>query len=319
MPAERAGAAPRTNVTLAILLRLGAVLCFAAMGACVKLAYDAGVSAPETLFYRFVFGFPPLLAWIAWSGSFGAWRTHRPLAHIARSALGLTTMGLNFLALFYLPLAEATTIGFATPFFAVMLSALLLGEKVGPHRWSAVAVGFLGVLIVARPDAGHLSATGATFAIVGAFGAGAVITTLRSIGRTETTQTTVLLFSLAGLLVFGCGFMPVYGQVHAAATWPILVLIGLTGGIAQILFTAALRYAPVSVVVPFDYSQLVWAVLLGGLIWASWPAGSTWVGAGLIVAGGLYTSYRERRLGRVSAPASPDAGAAATSEAGRAR
>lgn len=288
---------PADNPLLAIALRVGAVACFAVMGASVKLAYDADVSAPETLFYRFVFGTPPLLAWIAWSGEFQAWRTRRPLAHLARSSLGLTTMALNFVTLFYLPLAEATAIGFSAPFFAVVLSALLLHERVGPHRWSAVLVGFAGVLIVTRPGASELAPTGLLLGTLGAFGAACVMIALRSIGRTDGTQTTVLLFSLTALIVFGA-FMPFYGQAHAPGTWALLVAVGLSGGVAQILFTAALRHAPVSVVVPFDYSQLIWATLLGALLWGDFPPATTWIGAALIVAGGLYTAFRERRRNR---------------------
>ena len=97
---------------------------------------------PELAFYRFAFGLPPLLLWIALTRNFGAWRTERPLAHLWRGAIGLSTMVLAFAALTLLPLAEAATIGFVAPLFSVMLSALLLGEKVGRHRWSAVALGF---------------------------------------------------------------------------------------------------------------------------------------------------------------------------------
>src|SRR3546814_11555778 len=121
------------------------------MAAMIKLGYEAGVSTPELVFYRFAFGLPPLLAWIAWSGNFGAWRTRRPLAHVVRGALGLTTMVLAFTALSSLPLAEATTIGYAAPLFAVTLSALVLPQAVGRHRWTARAGGSPGVPTVIHP------------------------------------------------------------------------------------------------------------------------------------------------------------------------
>src|SRR5581483_1605828 len=132
-------------------LRMGSASCFGCMGGAIKLGYDAGVSTPELVFYRFAFGLPPLLLWIAAARNFGAWRTRRPLAHVSRALLGLTTMALTFSALSYLPLAEATTIAFAAPLFAVILSALVLKEPVGRHRWSAVAIGFAGVMMVMRP------------------------------------------------------------------------------------------------------------------------------------------------------------------------
>ena len=93
-------------------------------------------------------------------------------------------------------------------------------------------------------------------------------------------------------------FMPVYGQGHDAPTWAILVGLGLAGGIGQLFLTSSLRFAPVPVVVPFDYSQLLWAVLLGWLLWDTHPAATTWLGATIIVGSGLYTLFREHKLGK---------------------
>jgi len=282
---------------LGIALRIGATTCFAFMAAMIKLGYASGVPTVELAFYRFAFGLPPLLLWIAASRSPQPWRTQRPLAHLWRAAIGLTTMILAFSALRYLPLAEATTIGFAAPLFAVMLSALLLGEAVGWHRWGAVALGFAGVLVVMRPEASHLPPLGLLLALLAAFGVGVVTITIRQIGRTEGTQTTVLWFSGLSILALGA-MMPFYGHEHDGRVWLILLLLGSFGGMGQILLTAALRYAPVAVVVPFDYVQLLWSVLLGWLIFTDQPPATTWIGAALIVASGLYTLYREHRLGR---------------------
>src|SRR3569833_272509 len=141
MAAER----PHQNRLLGIGLRIGAASCFGCMGGAIKLGYDAGVSTPELVFYRFAFGQPPLLLWIASTRNVDVRRTKRPLAHVWRAVLGLTTMAMTFSALYYLPLAEATTIAFAAPLFSVVLSALLLKEPVGRHRWRAVAIGIVGV------------------------------------------------------------------------------------------------------------------------------------------------------------------------------
>lgn len=278
------------------MLRLGAVLCFACMAAGIKLGYAAGASTIELVFYRFAFGLPPLLAWILWSGNLNAWRTARPGAHLLRGVLGLTTMVLAFSALAYLPLAEATTIGFAAPLFAVMLSALILKEPVGRYRWSAVAAGFVGVLVVMQPAGSSLPPLGLALAVASAFGVAAVTITIRQIGRTESTQTTVLWFTTFSMIAVGT-LMPFAAQMHDARGWAILLAVGLSGGIAQILLTAALRYAPVSTVAPFDYTQLIWAVLLGWALFDIHPAATTWAGAAVIVASGLYTLYREQRLG----------------------
>jgi drug/metabolite transporter (DMT)-like permease len=288
---------PQQNRLLGIGLRIGATTCFAFMAAMIKLGHDAGVSTVELSFYRFAFGLPPLLIWIAWSRNPGAWRTGRPGAHVGRAVVGLATMVTAFSALAYLPLAEATTIGFAAPLFAVALSALVLKEPVGRHRWSAVLIGFAGVLVVMRPGGSELPPLGLLLAVAAAFGVGVVTITIRQIGRTEHPQTTVLWFSLLSMLVLAV-LMPFHAAAHDGATWAILVALGGFGGFGQLFLTSSLRYAPVSVVVPFDYTQLLWAVLLGWLLFASQPPATTWAGAAIIIASGLYTLYREHRLGR---------------------
>jgi drug/metabolite transporter (DMT)-like permease len=290
-------AAPRQNRLLGIALRIGAATSFGFMAAAIKLAAARGVELPEQAFYRFAFGLPPLLVWIMLTGNYRAWRTDRPRAHLARGALGLSTMVCAFAALAYLPLAEAATIGFAAPLFSVMLSALILKEPVGRHRWSAVALGLAGVLIVIQPGSGHLDPTGLALALLAALGTAAVTITIRQIGRTEATPTIVLWFTCFSILATGL-FMPAYAQDHDAATWAVLAGLGLAGGLGQLFLTSALRFAPVAVVVPFDYIQLVWAVLLGWALWATHPPPSTWLGAAVIVASGLYTIYREHKLGR---------------------
>ena len=285
------------NRLLGIALRVGAATSFGFMAAMIKLGSEAGVSLPELAFYRFAFGLPPLLAWIAWRRDFGVWRTKRPIAHFWRGVIGLSTMVVAFGALTYLPLAESATIGFVAPLFSVILSALILRENVGRHRWSAVALGLIGVLIVMRPSGSNLPATGLALALLAAFGVAAVTITIRQIGRTESTPTTVLWFTLFSIVATG-SLLPFFGQMHDARTWAILAALGLFGGLGQLFLTSALRFAPVSVVVPFDYSQLLWAVLLGWAIWDTHPAATTWAGAAVIIASGLYTLYREHKLGR---------------------
>ena len=289
---------PQQNRLLGIGLRIGAATSFAFMAAMIKLGYEAGVSTPELVFYRFAFGLPPLLGWIILTGNYGAWRTQRPLAHLTRTAIGLSSMVFAFSALDYLPLAEATVISFAAPLFSVILSVLILKEQVGRHRWSAVAVGFIGVMIVMRPSGTDLPAIGLSIAITAAFGIACVNITIRQIGRTEGSQTTVLWFTFLSMAVVGLFFMPFYATAHDAGTWVILVGLGLFGGAGQLFLTASLRYASVPVIVPFDYLQLLWAVLLGWLLWETQPPASTWAGAAVIIASGLYTIYREHRVGR---------------------
>lgn len=297
-------ARPQQNRLLGIALRIGAATGFAFMGAMIKLGYEAGVSTPELVFYRFAFGLPPLLIWIGWSRNFTVWRTERPFAHLWRAATGLTAMALAFTALYYLPLAEAATIGFTAPLFAVILSVLVLREKVGRHRWAAVAIGLLGVLIVMRPQGSDLPAVGLVIAAFAAFGVAITTITIRQIGETDATQTIVFWFTMIGMLVVGT-LMPFFGEVHDGRTWLILLALGGFGGISQLFLTASLRFAPVPVIMPFDYTQLIWSVWLGWLFWETQPAITTWIGAIVIVISGLYTIYREHHLGRDRLRAEP--------------
>ena len=285
------------NRLLGIALRIGATTCFGFMAAMIKLGHDNGIALPEMVFYRFAFGLPPLLAWIAYTGNFGAWRTNRPGAHLTRGLLGLANLVFGFSALAYLPLAEATTISFVAPLFAVLLSALILGEKVGPYRWSAVALGFFGVLIVMQPTGNQLPAVGIALALIAALGVAGVTIAIRDIGRTESTPTTVLWFTIFSICLSGA-LMPFFAESHDLREWANLAALGLLGGVGQLLLTSSQRFAPVPVVVPFDYVQLLWAVILGWLLWNTQPAATGWAGAAIIVASGLVTVWREHRLGR---------------------
>lgn len=285
-------------------LRLGATLAFALMAALIKLASDRGVNAPELVFYRSLFALVPLYAWIAASRSPGRWRTRRPMAHVTRGAIGLLSMFLSFGALTLLPLAEAVTLSFIAPLFAVALSAVILGEPVGRHRWTAVAIGLLGVVVVMRPAGTGLSPLGLGLAVAGALSVAAATITIRQIGRTESTQSMVLWFTLICTVVGGAT-MPVFGQWHVGTTWLLLIMMGMFGGVGQLLMTASLRAAAVGAVVPFDYAHLIWAALLGWLIWDMHPRATTWAGAAIIIASGLYTIYRERKLGREKQPPEP--------------
>ena len=291
-PVERRGRA--------IAFRLGAASGFAIMAALIKVAADRGVPVLEIMFWRFCFGIVPLLGYMALHPGARNVRTRNLPAQVWRAALGLASMFATFRALQLLPLAEATTIGFAAPLFAIAFSALFLGEQVGWRRWSAVAAGFVGVLIVADPGAQQLSPAGLLLAVAGAAGVAAVTVTIRRIGRTETPETTVFWFSVLSLAVLGALTWGRWAP-HDPGTWVVLLGLGVAGGLAQMFMTAALGLARISVVAPFDYMQLVWAVLFGWAIWGTVPTAQTWAGAAVIGASGVYSAYRERKLQRLAA------------------
>ncbi|WP_419722918.1 DMT family transporter [Sphingobium aquiterrae] len=277
---------------MAIGLRLLAMFSISIMFASAKLLNGWGVNLVETLFYRQALALPMVFAWIAFTDGPGAVRTSRIGTHSSRTALGLFGMILNFGSYILLPLTEATTIGFTMPIFGTILSALILRERTGIHRWSAVIMGFLGVIIMTRPDSGHFPLIGVAVALTGAVVTALISILLRELGRTEGAAVTVFWFTflsvppLSVLMIF-------YAQPHDTATWALLVLMGLSGGIAQLCMTGALRWAPVSVVLPMDYSTIIWSTILGWLIWNDWPLVTTFIGATFIVASGLYIALRE--------------------------
>lgn len=284
-------------------LRLVAVALLSVMFACVKLLSARGVTVIESLFYRQFILLFVALAWMAGDGWFGsgtgfkAIHTDRPRAHLVRMLVGLTAMGFNFWSYTLLPMAEATTIGFAVPIFATALAALILREPTGLHRWSAVIAGFLGVTIVLQPGATHISLLGGIVSVTAAILTASVTVVIRNLGATEGSLTIVFWFALTSLLPLGVA-MFFYGQLHDPAVWSIALIMGIAGGLAQIALTSSLRLAPVALVMPMDYTGLLWASLFGFLLFQQWPVSTTWIGAPVIIASGLYILWRETVLRR---------------------
>lgn len=293
------------GITGGILLRVLAAGSFSLMSGLMKLAAETGVSAPEMVFYRAIFGLPVVLIWVLTGPGIGAITTQRPLMHLWRCALGVTGILCLFQALSLLPLAEATTLGFTAPMFATLLSFLVLREAVGWHRWLAVLVGFVGVMVVMQPGGESLPVAGVAFALVGAGFSAGVTVTLRHLSRTEHVAAIVFWFFIA-CAVAGAVLLPAFGGSHAPRVFAFLVGAGVCGGVAQLAMTESLRLAPVSAVTPFDYLQIAGAVLFGWLALSVSPSWSALAGAALIVGSGLYTAWREQvRRRAVTAPAPP--------------
>ena len=283
-----------------IALRLLTALLLAIMFALVKLASTRGVNLVETLFYRQIGSAVCAVGLVAAGAGFASLRTRRVGAHVGRMALGMTAMALNFVAMIMLPLAEATAIGFTVPLFSTILAALLLGEATGRWRWGAVAAGLLGVLLIVRPGSGHVELAGAGVAIVAALLTAAVTVVIRRLGATERASTTVFWFAFSSLPPLGA-LMLVFARAHDPGTWTILAGIAAAGGLAQLTLTQSLRLAPVALVMPMDYTSLLWATLLGAWIFGQFPSAWTWAGAPIIIASGLIIVWREHRLHRRAA------------------
>lgn len=278
-------------------LRIVSATAFACMAGLLKLASGHGVSTPEMIFYRNAAALPIVAAWVSLGPGWAAVRPRQPIAHLTRSALGLGAMLLSFGTLALLPLGEATALTYAAPILSTILSAVLLREAVGIHRWMAVLIGFGGVLLVVHPTGAALPWLGIVIGIGAAFGQAAVMITVRQISRTETIASIVFWFTLLTTIA-GTALLPFFGRTHDGATYAMLLAAGLCGGFAQITMTASLRHAPVAVVMPFDYLQIVWGIVFGWLITTLPPTPTTLIGAALIAASGIYTAYRESRRGR---------------------
>ena len=287
------GAAAQNRPIAGILTRLAAMLSLAFMFAFVKLAGEQGVHVTESLFYRQLIAMP-LICFLIMRSREG-WPSivsNKHRLHILRSTLGIVAMGLNFWAMTLLPLADATTISFTVPIFATLFAALVLQEKVGIRRWSAILIGFIGVLIVVQPGGSQIPAFGAAVALGGALVTAAVTMVIRMLGRTETSVVTIFWFSVYTLPALTvCAF--IYGGGHDARTWAYLLGVGVFGALGQLCITQSLRYAPVSTIVPMDYSALIWASIFGIVLFGQYPGLSIWLGAPIIIGSGLFIAWRE--------------------------
>lgn len=284
-----------------IALRLLAMLSLSVMFVLVKYIDAAGIHLTESLFWRQALVLPLLAIWALTHGGLGLFKTQRIGIHARRAMMGLTGMALNFGGMIFLPMAEATTINLSVPIICVFLAAALLGERVGWQRWGAVIVGFAGVLIVLNPTTLLMQGfegdhgLGTLIALGGAMMTALITIQVRDLGRTESAMTIVFWFSLISMIPLGIA-LPFVFTPHSAGEWGMLIGLGLLGAVVQLSLTGALRLAPVSVVTPMDYSSLLWSIACGWWFFGTLPADTTWIGAPLIVASGLFIAWREHRL-----------------------
>jgi len=293
------------NVVTAICIKLVSVVLFAIMSALIRYLGQT-VPLGEVVFFRSAFAIVPVVLVYAWRNELSAAvRTERPFGHLGRGTLSVIGMFLNFAALGRLPLVDVTAINFASPLITVALAALLLHERVRAYRWTAVFVGFLGVFVMLWPyltlaDTVLAGSTAATVGLICAMtsavtNAGSVIQT-RRLTDSEHTASIVFYFSLI-CAIMGALTLPF---IWYTPTWPeliALILTGLIGGLSHILLTESYRYAPASVVAPFDYTAMLWAFLIGYFFFGEVTTIYLFVGAGIVVASGLFVIWRERQLG----------------------
>ncbi|MEM6762769.1 MAG: DMT family transporter [Pseudomonadota bacterium] len=293
----------RSDALIGITYKIVSAMFFTAMLTIVKILGEGGMPVGEMLFARNIFALIPVVIMIAYTGHLGdAWRTKRPWAHARRAVAGMLAMGLWFAALERLTFPEATAIIYAAPLMMVILAATMLGETVRIYRWSAVLVGFCGVFIILTPQMAtgfnifeDEAAVGALLALGAAFFMSFAATFVREMAKTESTSTIVLYFLVAGSVI----------TLVSAPTWIIptwwqaslLVVVGILGGIGQLLVTQAFHHAEASLIAPFDYTSMIWVLIIGYFVFAEVPGPSVLIGSSIVIASGIFVIWRERQLG----------------------
>jgi drug/metabolite transporter (DMT)-like permease len=265
---------------------------FTLNSALVKLLGAGGMHPFEIAFGRSVVALLAMLPFI-WRAGPGVLRSNHLRIHFVRGLAGGTAMICSFYALTRLPLADFTALSFTTPLFIMLLAALVLGERVGPRRWGAVAVGFLGVLVMTRPGAGAFDPN-ALWVLVMALGIAIAVVLVKRLPPSESQITMLTYFCLISLAM---------SAVPAALVWRtptvtevlLLTSVGTLGIASQSLMIRAFRAGEASFVAPFEYSRLLFAAALGFFLFAEAPDPWSYLGAAIIVAATLYLARRGSR------------------------
>ncbi|WP_198883495.1 DMT family transporter [Acuticoccus mangrovi] len=290
------------DAAVGIFWKVTSVLFFTLMLTFVKIAGER-IPVGQLLFARNLFGLIPVVVMIAYTGHLhDALRTNNIWGHMRRAMSGMFAMGLWFVALQYLPFPEATAIVYAAPLMMVVLAATVLGERVRVYRWSAVAVGLVGVAIIMVPQLsegfdifGNAASFGAACALVSAACMALTAVFVRQLARSEPTHTIVIYFLIAGTLV----------TALTAPTWVVpswsdaamLVMIGVLGGVGQIMVTQAFQHAEASLIAPFEYTSMIWVIAIGYLVFGEIPTIYVVIGAAIVIGSGIFVIFRERQLG----------------------
>lgn len=288
----------------AIVLKISSVMAFTVMAGLIKYC-STHVPAGESVFFRSFFALIPI-AVLLWHRRLlhTAFKTENPKGHVLRGLVGALGMAFGFGALALLPLPEAIALGYAMPIFATALAAIMLRETVRLYRWSAILVGMIGVMVILWPrltviETGFQS-SGETLGALLSLGAslcGALsIVQTRRLVETEQTATIVVYFSLicsaAGLLTLPFGWSLPEPKIAL-----LLILAGICGGVGQLLLTESYRFADTSMIAPFEYSSMLFGLVIGFFIFGDVPTLTMLAGSGIVIAAGLFIIYREHQLG----------------------
>ena len=268
---------------------------FSVMDALVKWL-SASYPVPQILVCNALFALVPVGVLVARRGGLPQLRTRRLGLHLLRGLLGTTGGLLAFYAFSRLPLADSYAIIFATPLLITALSVPILGEAVGWRRWSAVLVGFVGILVMLRPGIAPIG-PGSLAALGAACASACAILLVRKLSVTETTTSIAFYSNLTAVVLTGIAFSPTF-VLPSLFDLMLMAASGLIGGTALLVLIAGYRRSPAALVAPFQYSQMLWAIVLGALVWGDLPEPAMLLGAAIVAGSGLFILYRETTLGR---------------------
>ncbi|WP_417741004.1 DMT family transporter [Salipiger sp.] len=283
-----------------IALKITSVILFVIMSSLIKAADS--VPTGEAVFFRSFFALPVIIVWLLWRGDMATGlRAKKPSLHVLRGMIGVSAMGFNFAALTLLPLPEVTALGYAAPLLTVIFGAILLGEQVRLFRLSAVAVGIFGVGLVMWPllTVGEMNDTvllGIAFVMASAVLRALVQIHIRRMVQTEQTSAIVFYFTMTST-VLSLLTIPFGWVMPSGPETLMLIAAGLIGGVAQILITSAYRGAEAGLLAPFDYASILFAILIGYIVFAEVPTTLMLLGSAVVISSGVAIILRERYLG----------------------
>lgn len=288
----------REQVVRGMLAALGAFFMFTIMNVFAKLLSE-NHSVIEIAFYRNLIGSIPFLVLVF---AFGKREIlvlrSKPMWVGLRAVIGAISLCTTFAAFSLMPMADTTALMFTSSLFIPILGVIFLKESVGPWRWSAVVIGFLGVLVMTRPT-GDVYALGIMVALAAALMHAILQIILRYLGRHESPETISFYFFIVGTFVTALP-LPFVAVQPKLAEVPLLFGVGLSGAAAQWLLSVAFRNAKAAIVTVFNYSGIVWATLFGWLIWQEFPLPAVVAGASIVIASNFLMIWREARLGRIT-------------------
>ena len=284
----------RGNVLRGALLMAGAAAGYAILHGSVRFI-SAEIHPFEITFFRNLFGLIVLLPWFVVHG-LQILRTRRIGLHLVRATSNVVAMMMFFMALSMTPLALVQALGFTAPLFATVLAIFILGERVRLRRWAALIAGFTGALIIVRPGLQPID-TGSLLTLGSAAVWGFTLVTIKILSRTDSavTITAYMVLLMSPLSLLPALFHWTWPSPEA---WLWLVFCGVVGTAAQLLMAQSFRVAEATVVLPFDFTKIVWGALIGYLAFGEAVDIWTWMGAAVIFSGITYITYRERKLAK---------------------